>query len=352
MKKTGYNLIVIKIGSSSLTDKNNKLDIANLARLSDEIAVLQKSGKKIILVTSGAIVSGAQKLNLVGKLKDLPQKQAAAAIGQSLLMKEYDNAFGKHRISVAQILLTRDAIGDRDRYVNSRNTLLQLLEMKVIPIVNENDTVAVEEIKVGDNDTLSALVASLVGADLLINLTDVDGFYMQDGVLSEINEITEEIEKAAMPTKSKVGTGGMQTKLEAAKICSHTGVTMVIANGRKAGVISALAEGEKIGTAFTPAASKKESKKRWLAHGLKQQGTIIVDSGAENALLKGGKSLLPIGIKSIKGKFEAGTLVSIANQQEKEIARGLINISSNELEKVVGKKGVSEVIHRDNLVVL
>lgn len=357
MAKKSFNTIVVKIGSSSLTTPQGKLDILNLKRIAAEIAEIVKNGKKkVILVSSGAIVCGAERLGL-GKPKTIPQKQAAAAVGQSRLMRQYEKIFEEFDLTVAQVLLTRDAIADRERYLNARHTFDTLLEEKVIPIVNENDTVAIDEIKVGDNDNLAALTSSLVGADLLIILTDVEGFYMknEEGIpylASEIKEITTEVKDAAGHPSSQLGTGGMITKIQAAEICSYAGTHMAIIHGRKEGLISKVINGEKVGTFFIPKSDKTESRKRWLAHGLEKEGTIIVDSGAESALLKKNTSLLPVGIKSIKGKFNAGALVAIADESEKEIARGLANMSSKELEKVIGKKGVGEAVHRDNLVIL
>lgn len=356
MGKKSFNTIVVKIGSSSLTSPKGNLDLASLKRIVSETAKLLKEKKKVVLVTSGAIVCGAEKLNL-GKPKTIPEKQAAAAVGQSLLMRQYEKAFEEFNLSVAQVLLTRDAIADRERYLNARHCLTTLLEEGVAPIVNENDAVAIDEIKIGDNDNLAALTASLIGADLLILLTDVDGFYMnnEEGVpylVSEVKEITEEVENAAGHPSTQLGTGGMVTKIQAAKICSNAGIHLAIINGRKEGLIKRIVDGEKAGTIFIPKATKLESRKRWLAHGLKKEGILIIDSGAKSALLSGGKSLLPVGIKSVKGTFQAGALVSIADENEKEIARGLVNLSSRELAAVVGKKGAGEAVHRDNLVVL
>lgn len=351
-----YKTIVVKIGSSSLTDPQGKLDISNLKRITSEIAQLIKEDKKVIMVTSGSIVCGAQRLGL-GKPKTIPEKQAAAAVGQSRLMRQYEKAFEEYGITAAQILLTRDAIANRERYLNARHTLTTLLKENVIPIVNENDTVAVDELKIGDNDNLAALTASLIGADLLILLTDIDGFYMdnEEGVsylVSEISEIDQDVEAAAGHPSTQLGTGGMITKIEAAKICSDAGIHMAIIHGRKDGLIKRLLSGGKIGTSFLPRTSKLESRKRWLAHGLKREGSLVIDAGAESALIKNGKSLLPVGIKSIRGSFNAGDLVSIVSENEKEIARGLVNLSSKELESAIGQKGIGEAVHRDNLVIL
>lgn len=356
MVKSKFNTIVVKIGSSSLTTPTGEFDSKNLKKIAAEIAGLIEQKKKVIVVTSGAIVCGSQKLKL-GKPKTIPQKQAAAAVGQLYLMGQYEKAFQGFDLTIAQVLLTRDAIADRERYLNSRNTLLTLLAENIVPIVNENDTVAVEEIKIGDNDNLAALTASLVGADLLVLLTDVDGFYMdnEEGVsylVPEITKITEEVIAAAGHPSTQLGTGGMITKIQAAKTCSAAGVHMAIINARTTGLINKLATGEKVGTIFYPEGSKQESRKRWLAHGLPIEGTLIVDQGAQAALREKGTSLLPIGIKAIKGTFKAGALVSIRTETEQEIARGLVTVDHQELSELLGKKSVGEAVHRDNLVVL
>lgn len=356
MAKKSFNTIVLKIGSSSLTDSKGKLDLKNLKRIVAEAAELVKQKKKVIIVTSGSIVCGAERLGL-SKPKTIPQKQAAAAVGQSRLMRQYEKAFEAHDITVAQLLLTRDAIANRDRYLNTRHTFDTLFDEKVVPIVNENDTVAIDEITIGDNDNLGALTASLVGADMLILLTDVDGFYMknEEGIsylASEIKEINAEVESAAGHSSTQLGTGGMITKLQAAKVCSDAGIHMAIIHGKKDGLIKQLLKGEPVGTLFIPKPLKMDSRKRWLAHGLPVEGTLIIDSGAESALMKKGTSLLPVGIKSIKGNFKSGALVSIADESNKEFARGLVNTSSDELSKLIGKKDIGEAVHRDNLVIL
>ncbi len=351
-----FNTIVIKIGSSSLTNPKGNLDLTNLKRIVSETAQLIKENKKVILVSSGAIVSGAEKLNL-GSPKTIPEKQAAAAVGQARLIRQYEKAFEEYGITVAQVLLTRDAIAHRDRYLNIRHTFDTLLSEKVVPIVNENDTVAIDEIKVGDNDNLAALTASLIGADLLILLTDVDGFYMnnEEGVsylAQEIKEISKEVESAADHPSTQLGTGGMITKIQAAKVCSYAGTHMAIINARQPGLIQKVIKGKKTGTMFIPKIGKTESRKRWLAHGLPIEGIIVIDAGAETALLKKGTSLLPVGIKSIKGSFKAENLVSITNEAGKELARGLVSLPSEELKQLIGKKDVGEAIHRDDLAIL
>lgn len=357
-------LIVVKVGSTSLTDETGQLDRENLRRIAAELSELIKQGKKVILVTSGAIVTGREKLKLKGKT--IPEKQAAAAVGQSYLMKEYNASFGNFGILVAQILLTRDAIADRERYINIRNTLTTLLNYGVVPIINENDTVSIDEIKVGDNDNLAALVASLIGADLVINLTNTEGFYIRDPKTNEqiyldvVEKITQEIEEAAGPA-GHGGTGGMVSKIESAEILGDAGIPLVIAYGRSPQALEKILNGEKIGTLFLPRLSRLQSRKRWLAHGLPVKGKIFVDTGAAQAIVGKGCSLLAVGIQDLKGKFKTGEAVSILIG-EREIARGLINcnfeelgqikgLKTAEIEKILGYK-CDEIIHRDNLVVL
>jgi glutamate 5-kinase len=254
MAKKAFNTIVIKVGSSSLTDVQGKLDTRNLRRLTSEISLLVKARKNVLLVTSGSIVCGAEALKL-GKPKTIPAKQAAAAVGQSRLMRQWEKAFEKHGLMVAQILLTRDEISDHQRYQNARNTIATLLKEKVVPIVNENDTVAIEEIKIGDNDNLAALAAGMIKADILILLTDVDGFYMHNAKgkhvrIAEITEISKAVEDAAGHPVTQAGTGGMITKIQAARTCARAGIPMVICHGRQSNAIKKILSGEKVGTLF------------------------------------------------------------------------------------------------------
>lgn len=254
MAKKTYQTIILKIGSSTLTSPEGKLDLANLKRIVAEIAALVKEKKKVLIVTSGAIVTGSEKLGM-GKPQTIPEKQAAAAVGQSLLMRQYEKAFEAYGIPVAQILLTRDAITDQGRYHNAKNCLMTLLKESVVPIINENDTVAVEEIKIGDNDNLAALTAGMIGADALIILTDTDGFYMknEEGIpflAAEISEITPEVKEAAGHPSTQLGTGGMITKIQAAEICLKAGIKMMIINGRKPGLITEAAAGRSVGSRF------------------------------------------------------------------------------------------------------
>ncbi len=358
--------IVVKVGSSLLTEKS-RLNLKRMEEIVDQLASLQKENKEIILVTSGAIAGGMGRLGLK-KLTTMPQKQAAAAIGQNLLMGIYERLFKKRGCLVAQVLLTSEDIQNRERYLNARNTLLTLLNYKAIPIVNENDTVAVDEIRFGDNDTLSALVASKVEADLLIILTDTGGLYTTDPkrrearFIEEVSEITPQLEKMASGSGTLRGTGGMVTKLRAAKIARSSGVAMLIADGRIRNVIKRLLAGERLGTFFLPK-ERLRSRKRWIAFGLPLSGKIKIDEGAKEAISKRNKSLLPSGILEVKGRFSVGDGVSIIDEGDREFARGIVSYSSSEIEKIKGKKtqeiekilgykDYDEIIHRDNLVIL
>lgn len=360
--------IVVKVGTSTLTHKTGKLNLLQLENIVRQLADLCNQGKQVILVTSGAVGAGVEKLGLSGKPKTMPEKQAAAAVGQGVLLHMYEKLFAEYGQVVGQVLLTREDLADRKRYLNARHTFLTLLEFGVLPIVNENDTVAVEEIKLGDNDTLSALVASLVDADLLILLTDTDGLY--DGnprtnpsakLIPIIEEITPEIERLAGGAGSALGTGGMATKLQAAKIAMNSGIPMVIAHGAKPGILRDIISGHFRGTLFVPG-ERLQSRKRWIAFGSHIQGKLTVDAGAKKALLEDGSSLLPIGITAVEGDFEVGNVVSVVGPEGLEFARGIVNYASWEIEKIKGKntnqisailgyKDYDEVIHRDNFVI-
>lgn len=360
--------IVVKVGTSTLTHKTGKLNLFQLENIVRQLADLCNQGKQVILVTSGAVGAGVGRLGLAAKPKTLPEKQAAAAVGQGLLLHMYEKIFGEYGQVVGQVLLTREDLAHRKRYLNARHTFLTLLKFGAIPIVNENDTVAVEEIKLGDNDTLSALVASLVDADLLILLSDIDGLYdgnpqenPQAKLIPIIEEITPAIEALAGGAGSAFGTGGMSTKIQAAKIAMNSGIPMVIAHGGKAGILREIISGNFQGTLFLPK-ERLQSKKRWIAFGSSIQGKLTVDAGAKKALLEDGKSLLPIGITAVAGDFEVGNVVSVVGPEGREFARGIVNYSSEEIEKIKGKntnqisvilghKDYDEVIHRDNLAI-
>lgn len=345
--------IVVKVGTSVLTYKNYILDKNWIEDFVNEVVELIQRGKSIAIVSSGAIACGMGILGLNKRPKILSELQACAAIGQSRLMNIYEETFSKKKYHVAQILLTGEDMFDRHRYLNAKTTIETILKKKAVPIINENDTVAVDEIKFGDNDRLSSLVANLIDADLLIMLTDVDGLYGLDrDKISIVKEITPEIEQFAEDTKSEGSLGGMNTKLEAARIATNSGISCVIVNGREQRVLNRVLEGEAIGTLFLPRGSKMKAKKRWLAYSMKAKGVLVVDEGAKQALIKGSKSLLACGIKEVEGKFGHYELVSILDSNRKEFARGLSNYNSEQLQKIKGRKHYEEVVHRDNLVIL
>jgi len=359
--------IVIKVGSSVLAGKRG-LDLGIINRLCDEVSLLREQGRQVVIVSSGAIASGISKVGLRGMPKTIPQKQAAAAVGQGSLIQAYEEAFSHYDLKVAQILLTSDDLTNRRRYLNARHTLQTLLEWGIIPIVNENDTVVVDEIKFGDNDNLSALIAQLIEADLLVALTDMDGLYDSDPrenqdakIIPIVRRIDREVEGFAGERPGGLGTGGMLSKLMAAKKVTSAGVPMIIGNGRNRYVLKQIFDGEEVGTLFLPAERRLPSKKQWIAHTLKPQGEVIVDAGATKALKLRGKSLLSTGIVSVRGSFEVGAPVRCLSSEEEVIGIGLVNYGSEEIEKimgvrsnlieeVLGYKHSDEVIHRDNFV--
>jgi len=359
--------IVIKIGTNLLTAKNGSLDKNRMDSLAREISCVKKSGSEVVIVTSGAIGAGMGKMKISERPQELPEKQALAAIGQPILMQAYNDVFEKYGLTAGQILITRHDFEDRQRYLNARNTLLKLLAMGIVPVINENDTTAVEGIKFGENDTLSALVAAKISADVLLILTDVDGLYKgavgKSEIIKIVENITKEIEGLATGSSSSgKGVGGMRTKLSAAKIAVSSGVKVYIANGLKEGVITKIVSGESIGTLF-PAKKGMDARKCWIAFGTKSKGRIIIDDGAVKAIKDGKKSLLASGITGVSGSFEEGDSASIVDKNGEEIARGLPHFSSAQIEKIKGRKtseikklvpeaGFEEVIHRDNLVVL
>ncbi len=362
--------LVVKVGSGLITRPGQGPSGGVIARLAADLAELIKDHREVALVSSGAIATGMARLRLPARPRSIPEKQAAAAVGQSVLMWHYEQAFKKHGIQVGQVLLTGQDISDRGRYLNARNTLLALLDFGVLPVVNENDTVAVDEIKVGDNDNLAALVAHLIDADLLVLLTDVDGLYTGDPRrdptarrLEIVDAITEDIQRLVFDATNHVSVGGMSTKLQAAQKASASGIPMVIASGSEPGVLQRLLKGEGLGTYFQPRDDRLAARKRWIAFAVPPQGRLVVDAGAKRALTERGKSLLPSGLAEVEGEFAAGAVVALAEVDGQEFARGLVNYDAGELrkirgektkeiEKTLGYKGVDEVIHRDNLVVL
>jgi glutamate 5-kinase len=347
-----YKRIVIKIGSSLLYSGKNDLDVNLVNEITGQISQLVKEGREVILVTSGAIALGMSILKIGERPRELSYLQAAAAIGQHELMDVYRRFFKARHLNCAQLLLTWDDFSNRDRYLNAKNTLLKLLKLNSIPIINENDTVSTEEIRFGDNDRLSALVATLVNADMLMILSDVDGLLDRDkSVIRVVDEITSQIKALACPTKRKTSVGGMITKIEAAGIAVDSGISCVIANGRTEDIIlSVIKEPQAHGTLFVSKVGLT-AKERWLAFGTKTKGKIFVDDGAKAALINK-KSLLCVGITDLEGSFITGDVVSVRDKQNSEFARGKVGISAKELEKVKGSRFDKEIIHRDNIVIL
>lgn len=362
--------VVIKIGSRVLTGDDEGLDTAVVGRIAEEVARLRAAGREVIMVSSGAVAAGKKALALPDRPRTIPQKQAAAAIGQPRLMRAYEEAFAAHGHHVAQVLLTREDMANRQRFQNARATLDTLLDCNVIPIINENDTVAVEEIKFGDNDNLSALVTTLTEADLLIIMTDIDGFFEANPrtnpdarLIPLVRSITRELEQAAGGSGSVVGTGGMVTKLAAAKKACRSGVPAMMLNGRVAGNLDRALAGETVGTFFLPAGDSLNRRKHWIAYTLKPAGRIIVDQGAREVLSGHGRSLLPSGIVKVEGKFGRGASVRVCGPDGTEFARGIVDYSQSEIDRILGHRSGEieailgyrygdEIIHRDNLVVL
>lgn len=364
---TEVNRIVIKVGTSTITRDGGPPDRDYLADLAAQIAAQRSMGRDVILVTSAAIRAGMDALGLDGRPRTIPQKQAAAAVGMGRLMQTYGDVFAEHGLVVAQVLLTRDDLRVRARYLNARNTFLAILGYGAIPIVNENDTVAVDEIRFGDNDTLAALVASLAEADALLLLSDVDGLYDKNPsqfpdakLIPVVERIDRSIEQRAGGAATSMGTGGMTTKIQAAKICTSTGVRMTIALGRRPNVVADALDG-RCGTVFLPKPSPINQRKRWIAFGVVPKGTVSVNEGAKLRLVGEGKSLLPAGVTHVTGHFRRGELVRIVDGQGDAFAQGFVNYSHDELIKIMGRRTIEiasllgskpydEVVHRDNLV--
>jgi glutamate 5-kinase len=364
--------LVVKVGSGLITAPDAGPERRRIAALAADVAAARGTpAREVVVVSSGAIATGMARLALPRRPRSIPDKQAAAAVGQSALMRHYEAAFKRHGLLVGQVLLTAQDIGDRARYLNARNTLLALLRLGVLPIVNENDTVAVEEIKVGDNDNLSALVASLIEADLLVLLTDVDGLFTANPVmdpaarkLDTVEAITDDVTRLVWAGAGAGSVGGMATKLQAAQKAAAAGVPMIIANGRTERVLQRVLAGESLGTYFAPRIDRLAARKRWIAFAVPPHGRLTVDAGAVRALTLGGKSLLPSGVVRVDGDFAAGEVVAVADEAAgKEFARGLVNFDAPELRRIrgaktreieprLGYKSFDEVIHRDNLVIL
>ncbi len=361
--------LVVKIGTGVLTDSKGRFDAVHFSRLTADLADVARA-TQLVVVSSGAVALGVERLELKTRPKDIPGKQAAAAVGQSLLMHRYEGALGPAGFRTAQVLLTHDDLANRKRYLNARRALERLLAQKVVPIINENDTVAVDELKFGDNDTLAGLVVGLIGADLLVVLSDVDGLYTADprvepGArrLDEVPKVTAEIERLAGGAVSAVGTGGMSTKVRAAKRAAQVGCPAVIAPGKRVGALAQVLAGEPIGTWFHAEAERLTGRKRWMAHALKPKGQLRVDDGAKRALLESKRSLLPSGVREVVGSFQNGDPVDIADLGGAVFARGLAGYSADEIRKVAGRKSseieavlgykyLDEIVHRDHLVEL
>ncbi len=362
--------IVVKIGSSLLTKGGKGLDKIAIAQWVEQMAALRKSGVDVILVSSGSVAEGVWRLGLKARPTTLHELQAAAAVGQMGLVRVFDDTFQQHGLHASQVLLTHDDLSNRQRYLNARSTLLTLLQFGVVPVINENDTVATEEIRFGDNDTLAALVANLVEADLLLILTDQQGLFTADPsvdtdatLISQINVNDERLESMAGESRSGLGRGGMSTKVSAARLAARSGAATVVAAGATNNVIQAVLKGDVIGTHFLPDIEPLLARKRWLAGQLQVKGQLVLDNGAVEMLKNNGKSLLAVGVKWATGQFERGELVSCLDQNGIEIARGLVNYGSEETHKIAGKSSGDfqsilgyaddlELIHRDNLVLM
>ncbi len=361
--------IVVKVGSSTLT-RNGELRPRKFTDLAVQIAGLVSKGRQVVLVSSGAIAVGSRRLQWTRPAKSIPAMQAAAAVGQIGLIELYQRRFARLGIQVAQVLLTRAGLEDRERFLNARHTLHELLRLGVVPIVNENDTVATEEIRFGDNDNLSAQIVNLVGADLLVILTDVDGLHVQKPVAGQpkppvfgvIEEITPEIEGVARGSSSAFGRGGMFTKLEAARAAAHSGAATVLCNGAPRDALTRLGNGELVGTLVLPG-ERLASKKHWLAYTSRTRGELLIDQGAAGALVTRGRSLLPAGIVDVRGRFRIGDPVSCRGPAGEELARGLTayasedvarikGLATSKIASVLGYSNGDEVIHRNDLVVL
>ena len=346
---------MVKVGTGVLTDSRKQPDLAQMQQLVAQIAEQRQAGKEIVLVSSGAVGAGMGVLGHAKRPKDLAELQACAAVGQSRLMATYEKLFGAFGLSVAQILLTHDDLEHHERHLNARNTLVTLLSHGIVPIINENDVVSVTELKFGDNDTLSALVAALLPADLLLILTTVDGVIENFGkagarTIPFIERIDASIEALAGGTTSATAVGGMESKIQAAKIAVRSGLPLVIASGRKKQTLARVIAGEEEGTMFVPRPTRLQQRKRWIAFFHHPHGTLFVDAGARKALREAGKSLLPPGISRCEGSFEAGEVVRICDLDGTEFARGIVAFNSADIRG--GQLRRVEVVHRDNLVIL
>ena len=364
------SVVVVKVGTNVLTDERGTLDRARMQALADQLQRIHAGGRKVVLVSSGAIGAGVGRLGLSKRPGDLPHLQACAAVGQSALMQVYQECLAPHRLHTAQILLTAGDFDNRVRYLNVRNTILTLFEYDCLPIINENDTVSVAEIRFGDNDHLAAMVTNLLRAPLLILLTNVDGLYSSDPnndpdakLLCTVPHIDRGITDMAGVSKSVLGTGGMKSKLRAARLATAAGESVIMANGAVPDILDRVFAAEPVGTLFLPHGDGVPSRERWLGYTARPRGSFHVDEGAKQAIEKHGKSLLPIGVVTVEGVFGKGEVISIKDAQGIEFARGLTNYTSTDAERlrglhteqiarVIGKVPYVELVHRDNLVVV
>jgi len=361
---------VVKIGSSLLTDDGKGLNHASMAGWVEDIAALRKAGCDVVLVSSGAVAEGVSRLGMKGRPTAIHEQQAAAAVGQMGLIQAWESKFKDFDLHTAQILLTHDDLSNRKRYLNARTTLTTLLDLGVVPVVNENDTVVTDEICFGDNDTLAGLVANLINADAMVILTDQDGLYDADprtnpdaSLVTQARCDDERLFDFAGTSHGALGRGGMLTKVQAARLAARSGTLTCIVNGRASGILAKLQGGEQFGTVLLPESGPLAARKQWLASHLKEKGVLTLDAGAVNVLRHSGKSLLPVGIKAVKGNFQRGEVVSCVDESGVAIARGLVNYNSDEAAKIIGHssekifdllgyEGEHEIIHRDNLVLL
>lgn len=362
--------VVVKVGTSSITYPNGKINLSKMNELSKQMSALRSIGCEPILISSGAVGAGMGKLDRDPPVS-LPEKQALAAVGQGLLMGMYEQVFAQYSQSVAQVLLTRDCFADPSRYLYSRNTLFALLDFGVIPIINENDTVAVEELRFGDNDTLSAMVACSVDADLLIIISDIEGLYDSNPrenpaakLIQEVTEITVDMERNSRTKGNSLSSGGMYTKLEAARVAMANGIPMIIASAAEKDIIIRAARGENIGTLFRPIRESYESsRRRWISVGSATKGAVVVDEGAEDAIRNKGTNLFTSGVVEVRGNFVHGDVISVLSGSGMAVARGVSNYSSDDAKKIVGKRSAEikeilgssdyeELIHRRNIAIL
>lgn len=359
--------VVVKLGSNVITAENS-LNLEVIESISRQISILMDRGIEVILVSSGAMAAGLRKLGLNRRPDEIPKRQAISAIGQSGLMNAYEKSFARNDKKVAQILLTGEDLNNRKRYLNARNTLHTLIDWKVVPIINENDTIMVEEIKLGDNDNLAAMITLLMDADFLFILTDIDGLYNKDPrqfpdaeLISKVSTFKKEIEEFASHIPGTLGTGGMLSKIQAARKVTSAGIPMIVARGNSENVLLRLFDGEDHGTYFIPKKEKMASRKCWIAYTLSPKGSLVIDDGAVDALRRNGKSLLPIGVVAVEGRFEEGAAVSFKTADNKIIGTGLVNyrssdinlikgLKTSQIESCLGGKHYDEIIHRDNLV--